>query len=466
MRLEMIGHASIYVQTSNLKILMDPVLWDPHQEGLFDIHPEREVLHDRLPPFNVLILSHRHLDHFDIRSLASLPKTVQVFIPKDPTLEEYLRRLGFSKITGLKDFSEVTIGATTLFTTRSENPVPEYGIVFSDETGTIWNQVDSVVTPKTVQTVRSRFPRIDFLLACWQPMMEASFQNHRSIAFPHSRYQQVVYNVCLVEAGAVAPGANAFRYKDGASWLNGIVFPVDKGRFLHDIGLATQAAPPQRFPLDPGDSVVVRHATVERIAGGCSFVRRTNATPVSLAFRPVTTDTSIIDDNLDAVPEPDLEANTIRAIENDLTRYIAEHPGEFEPHRRWQVIYQVEVVLPSGSQAWTIDFRQQETVAARGPNPLANVFAYITGSALYALGAATRGWDFAELGGYYRRYEKLYAVTPYGLVRGDEPIADPLELLYPYHDLFRRVLDRELQRWLPVQQEADLAPASLEASVG
>jgi len=466
MRLEMIGHASLYVQTSNLRILMDPVLWDPHQEGLFDIHPAREVLHDGIPPCNVLILSHRHLDHFDIRSLASLPKSVQVFIPKDATLEEYLRKLGFTKITGLKDFSEVKIGTTTLFTTRSENNVPEYGVVFSDETGTIWNQVDSIVAPKTVQTVRSHFPRIDFLLACWQPMLEASFQNLRSLAFPHSRYQQVIYNVGLVEAGAVAPGANAFRYKDGASWLNGVVFPVTRERFLHDLGLGSSGKPPQRFPLDPGDAVVVQNGHVERIAGGCSFVRRVDREPVSQAFRPVTIDASLIDDNLDRIPEADLEANATRAIEVDLPRHIAQHPSEFEPHRRWQVIYQVEVVLPSGSRVWTVDFRQPEIAAVRGPNPLANVFAYITGGALHALGTATRGWDFAELGGYYRRYEKLYALTSFGPVRTDEPITDPLELLYPYHDLFRRVLDRDLQRWAGVGQEATVASASVQASVG
>jgi Predicted Zn-dependent hydrolases of the beta-lactamase fold len=49
MRISMIGHASIFVETQDSKFLMDPVLWDPHQEGLFDVCPQREVLHDLIP---------------------------------------------------------------------------------------------------------------------------------------------------------------------------------------------------------------------------------------------------------------------------------------------------------------------------------------------------------------------------------------------------------------------------------
>ena len=69
MEIHMIGHASIFVETQDCKILMDPVLWDPHAEGIEDVCPKREVIHERIPEFDLLIISHRHLDHFDIRSL-------------------------------------------------------------------------------------------------------------------------------------------------------------------------------------------------------------------------------------------------------------------------------------------------------------------------------------------------------------------------------------------------------------
>lgn len=52
MEIHMIGHASLFIKTKDCRILMDPVLWDPHQEGLFDICPKREVIHEQLPEFD------------------------------------------------------------------------------------------------------------------------------------------------------------------------------------------------------------------------------------------------------------------------------------------------------------------------------------------------------------------------------------------------------------------------------
>jgi len=135
MEIHMIGHASIFVETQDCKILIDPVLWGSFSEGIEDVCPRREVIHERLPEFDLLIISHRHLDHFDIRSLAYLPKTVDILISKDKLLETCLRKLGYSQIYPLEDFSKVKVGSTSLLTTRSENRVPEYGIVIADPSG-------------------------------------------------------------------------------------------------------------------------------------------------------------------------------------------------------------------------------------------------------------------------------------------------------------------------------------------
>ena len=68
MQIYMLGHASIYVETSDCKILMDPVFGNSHAEGIEDIYPQRKVIHDRLPEFDTLVISHRHTDHFDIQT--------------------------------------------------------------------------------------------------------------------------------------------------------------------------------------------------------------------------------------------------------------------------------------------------------------------------------------------------------------------------------------------------------------
>jgi UDP-MurNAc hydroxylase len=452
MKIQMIGHASIYVTTQNCQILMDPILWDPHQEGLFDIFPKREVLVDRLPPHNVLVISHRHLDHFDIRSLAALPKNVQVIIPKDPFIEHYLKTLGYSRITMVKDFTEIKIGATTLFTTRSENNVPEYGMVFSDPSGVFWNQVDSVVAPGTVQQVKAKFPKVDLLLAAWQPMLEMNFQTHSSIAFPAQRYEQILYNIGLVSPTALAPGANGFRYTGAGSWLNQVVFPVSRERFLEDVRAASPTLEAV-FPCDPGDTITIDQGHSSIAPRSSRFVRQTGDADRSLFdFRPVTAGGPLVDDNPDHVPAGAMEEAIIDTIERKLPTFLNDHSSDFASNRQWEVIYQLEVVLPRGPLQWVIDFRGAQPAVRRGSDRMANVILMITGSSLYGLISGSKGWDYAWLGGYSRKLSKLHKASPYGLAAPPETgVRDPLEALFPYQSLLEKVMDAEVGRWAPVE---------------
>lgn len=118
MQIQMIGHASLYVETQDARILMDPVLWDPFCEGLNETCPKRRVIPERLPEFDVLVISHQHLDHFDLRSLAYLPKHVDVLVPTDLLIQDVLQELGYRHIYPLRDFQSVKIGSTTLMPTR------------------------------------------------------------------------------------------------------------------------------------------------------------------------------------------------------------------------------------------------------------------------------------------------------------------------------------------------------------
>jgi hypothetical protein len=52
------------------------------------------------------------------------------------------------------------------------------------------------------------------------------------------------------------------------------------------------------------------------------------------------------------------------------------------------------------------------------------------------------------IGGYYRRFSKIYTVTGFGLVRPESGlIVDPLELQFPYRQILSAFLLREVERW-------------------
>ena len=386
MRITMIGHASIFVETEDCNILMDPVLFDPHCEGIEDICPKREVIHDEIPKFDVLVISHRHLDHFDIRSLASLPKHVDVLIPYDKLLKTCLNKLGYSNIYYLKDESEVKIGSTHLIATRSENRVPEYGMLFTDPSGVFWNQVDSIVSPDTIQFVKSRYPQIDYLLASWQPMLESNFQDNQSLSFPYSSYNQELDKVNLIQPKAVSPGANGFKFVNGSSWLNQVVFPVTREQYCKDVRVVCPEVENNVFALDPGDVLTFQKGEFSYIPAKSQFVKKLEDDRDELYFSPVNVNNNLIDNNFNNYNLDKIKKTIKEEVCVNLPQFFMEKKNSlFIEHCRWQVIYQLEVIFPNCVQQWYFNFTEETIQARPGQHPLANFFTTISASSLYGI---------------------------------------------------------------------------------
>src|SRR6266480_1435206 len=81
MRVTLLGHATVLVEMGPMHILMDPILQDPFEDGMVVSCPKREIDTEQLPPIDVIIISHRHPDHFDLPSLDSLSRSCQVCCP-------------------------------------------------------------------------------------------------------------------------------------------------------------------------------------------------------------------------------------------------------------------------------------------------------------------------------------------------------------------------------------------------
>lgn len=455
MEVHMIGHASLYIETENCRFLMDPVFWDPFYEGNNEVSPKRDIERDKIPEFDVLIISHKHLDHFDIRTLATLPKTVEVLIPRDKLLENYLRRLGYSKIRLLKDFEEVKFGSTTLWTTRSEMRVPEFGMIFADSSGILWNQVDTLTLPNTISSVLSRFGKIDLLLATWQPLLEDYYQTNKSIAFPYKGYNGILYNISLIKPKGIVPASCGFRYFGSSSWLNKIMFPVIRERFCEDVKELCPELENNIFPLDPGDILKLSDNKFSCLPAACEYVKKVEDNPGSTIFCPVKIDTELKDPNPHSYPLENLKVDVEEEISCHLTKFIRENwISNFLEHQKWKVIYQLEITFPDNSiQQWFFDFTKSEIKVQKGFNPLANFFTYITASGLCGFLKGTMGREYVMDGGFYRSFQKVYAVTPFGIISPLPPdtiLEDPLVtkfFAYNPNSVSNSVLDREMEKW-------------------
>ncbi|NEO11625.1 MULTISPECIES: MBL fold metallo-hydrolase [unclassified Moorena] len=455
MQIQMIGHASIFVETENCQILMDPVLWDSHCEGIEDICPKRKVYHDQIPGFDILIISHRHLDHFDIQSLASLPKNVDVLIPQDKLMETCLRDLGYSQIYKLKDWSEVKIGSTRLIATRSENRVPEYGMLFTDPSGVFWNQVDSDVSLETIRKVKSRYPQIDFLLAGWQPMLETQHQDNQPCSFPYAAYDQELKKISLIKPHSIAPGANGFKFIKGTSWLNKVVFPVTREQFCRDVAIVCPDVGENVFPFNPGDVVTLKNGDVSYMKQKSSFVQMVEDDRYDLRFSPTNTGDCLIDDNSDNYDLEEMKQTIRSEICCNFPKFIKDKQDSlFLEYCHWNLIYQLEIVFPDETQQYYFDFSEKNIECHTGYNPLAHVFTSIAASNFYGMSKGIKGWDSAHMGGYYRNFQKLYLPTPYGIIKPIEvnqenssQVKDPLDLRFPYEEIFEKVRQYEVQKW-------------------
>jgi L-ascorbate metabolism protein UlaG (beta-lactamase superfamily) len=78
LRLTMVGHASLLIQTAGLNILTDPV-WSERTSPFSFAGPKRVnapgIAFGDLPPIDIVLVSHNHYDHLDLATLKQLKES-------------------------------------------------------------------------------------------------------------------------------------------------------------------------------------------------------------------------------------------------------------------------------------------------------------------------------------------------------------------------------------------------------
>lgn len=116
-----IGHATQLIQTSGMNILTDPVFGNltpviyPSMTNRFG----RNFQVENLPPIDVILISHNHRDHVDVKSLQELLTKAereqrpqpQLLVPQGD--EDFFRRLGFTNVKGFEWHEHITLYSNT-----------------------------------------------------------------------------------------------------------------------------------------------------------------------------------------------------------------------------------------------------------------------------------------------------------------------------------------------------------------
>lgn len=116
-RVTWLGHASFLIKSSGKTILTDPFLTE-FASPLSWAGPRRFVAPgiplDKLPPIDIVVVSHSHYDHLDDETVRRLKNkdTIHVVVPLG--LKSFFTERGFNKVTELDWSESIAIGDTSL----------------------------------------------------------------------------------------------------------------------------------------------------------------------------------------------------------------------------------------------------------------------------------------------------------------------------------------------------------------
>src|ERR1700685_1953447 len=249
MRVHFLGHASLLVQSNGSNILSDPLFGPTLGHDSNQVYPARTILAEHLPPLDLVAISHRHNDHFDLNSLRRIRSlgNPQVLMPDDPPLEQSLRALGYTRIRRIQPLESFTAGPLTITATPSNVNCPEFGYVLSDSEGVVWNQVDSHFEPY-VDEVLSRLERgVDVALMPYQsgafnefiPLLGERMEDSTVASLRETAAAwrgTLLKAVEMIRPQMVIPFANGLCYPEEVEAMNSLHFVEPDKTLLEAVG--------------------------------------------------------------------------------------------------------------------------------------------------------------------------------------------------------------------------------------
>lgn len=405
MKVTLIGHASIFIETESLDVLMDPVLFDPFEEGAVTSCPERVVYPDKIPQPDVLIVTHRHPDHFDIRSLATISRECIVFCPHDVLIQYALKKIGFKNISTVTPMQTIRSWGIELTPTRSEESTSEFGVILHDGEGTFWNQVDTVISKSTVANLMKRYS-VNLLFARYASQ-NFEFFDTPTMEFPYDEHRQNIETVLSINPKTVAPGSAGFKFCGDHAWLNKFLFPVSRERFVRDL----QSLNPeiQTHIMNPGDVMEIARGSVSLSPGASGFVKMVRDDTDAIRFDPTAGIPELGDPNPSGYSDDFLEtgvSNVIQKLFDFCVKSAAIRLSLPWLYRENRVAYNVEVIFSSKKELWQFDFQGHGITVSREPRREADMIHKIAAAAL--LDWTLRRRSFSYVRAYSRRASTLY----------------------------------------------------------
>lgn len=237
MKLTKLAHAGIQVQTKECNVIMDPI-FEKSFGAYFKFLPDFKfnLKEFKRQKWDIVIISHDHVDHFSPQTLKLFDKKTLFVIPEsNMTLHKILSFMGFNNLIGLKPYQTFKYKDLTLTATPSIPSLNEMGIVFESRKKRIWNFVDSLPTDSEVKKIKNKFKKFDVALVFYQQLREYIIHhNLLTGGFLAPAYIKHLDRVQSILPNITIPSACGWAFEEG-SWVNRVMFPISPFEFIEDL---------------------------------------------------------------------------------------------------------------------------------------------------------------------------------------------------------------------------------------
>ncbi len=166
-----IGHATFVKRLAGKLVATDPILVP--RVGTFKRLTPPGVAPERLPPIDVVTVSHSHYDHMDLASLKALGRGPTYVVPRD--CGELLHEAGLPNVVELGWFESVTLGDLTITLVPAQHWSMRLpwdrnrrlwgGFVYEAKEGpTTYHAGDTAFSERVFRAIAEKFPKIDYAL--------------------------------------------------------------------------------------------------------------------------------------------------------------------------------------------------------------------------------------------------------------------------------------------------------------
>lgn len=239
MKITYISHATLLIQTENLRIVTDPWVKGSAYCNQWHLFP-KALKPDLIVDADFVLYSHGHEDHLHAESLSLINKKAHVFYPYSwfGGTKEFFNELGFHSVTEAISEKTISLSENVKITYLANNLD---NVIVIEDSNTVLVDINDALPSASkqmiqhfIQKIKSRWSKIDYVFSSYGGASyfpnTVHFHKKNDVKIAETREQFFLENFCTIVKGlspalAVPFASDFVLLDDYQRWINKTKFP-------------------------------------------------------------------------------------------------------------------------------------------------------------------------------------------------------------------------------------------------